>query len=123
MVDYCHGRLPPADPLTPEPALTQAQPAASPPKAVLFDLYGTLADVRVDEESPSFGQALAADARDPALAIEVYLASRLVIDGSCPAGQQHLQELRQALRLPPALAESLEQQARQVLEQGPQAAA
>jgi uncharacterized membrane protein YebE (DUF533 family) len=68
-------------------------------------------------------QALAADARDPALAIEGYLASRLVIDERCPAGQQHLQELRQALRLPLALADSLEQQARQVLEQAPQAAA
>lgn len=82
-------------------------------RALLFD----------EMSAPRSVQALAADARDPALAIEVYLASRLVIDGSCPAGQQHLQELRQALRLPPALAESLEQQALQVLEPGPQAAA
>jgi uncharacterized membrane protein YebE (DUF533 family) len=82
-------------------------------RALLFD----------EMSAPRSVQALAADARDPALAIEVYLASRLVIDRSCPAGQQHLQELRQALRLPPALAESLEQQARQVLEQGPHAAA
>ena len=82
-------------------------------RALLFD----------EMSAPRSVQALAADARDPALAIEVYLASRLVIDGSCPAGHQHLQELRQALRLPPALAESLEQQALQVLEPGPQAAA
>jgi uncharacterized membrane protein YebE (DUF533 family) len=82
-------------------------------RALLFD----------EMSAPRSVQALAADARDPALAIEVYLASRLVIDERCPAGQQHLQELRQALRLPLALADSLEQQARQVLGQEPQAAA
>ena len=82
-------------------------------RALLFD----------ELSPPRTAQALAAAARDPALAIELYLASRLVIDQSCPAGQQHLQELRQALRLPPALADSLEQQARQALERGPPAAA
>lgn len=34
-------------------------------KAVLFDLYGTLADVRVDEEAPRFWEALALEAFDP----------------------------------------------------------
>jgi len=48
---------------------------------------------------------------------ELYLASSLVIDPDHPAERAHLEQLAQALQLPPDLARQLRQQARQALTQ------
>ena len=60
---------------------------------------------------------LARDCRSLEQKTELYLASCLVIDPDHPAERMHLEQLAQALQLPPELAQQLQQQAGQALTQ------
>lgn len=70
-----------------------------------------LADLQAMLDTPITIQALAASAPDLKLRIELYTASRLVIDAECIAGTQHLQQLAAAMEIPPGLVAALEENA------------
>lgn len=69
-------------------------------RATLFD----------ELRSPKSPETIAKDVRDPALALELYAAARIVIDADCAAGQAHLNRLARALNIPPELQASIEAQ-------------
>ncbi len=70
-------------------------------KVVLFD----------ELRHPRSVEAIAADARDPVIAVEVYAASLLAVDETTAAAKTYLNELALRLNLPSQLVEAVHQQA------------
>ncbi|MFT7266208.1 MAG: uncharacterized membrane protein YebE (DUF533 family) [Halioglobus sp.] len=67
-------------------------------RAMLFD----------ELRAPHTSHALAAQATDPVLAIEVYTAAAMMLDISCLAGREFLGQLSSGLNLPDSLVDSID---------------
>ena len=66
--------------------------------------------------SPKSPETIARDVTDPAMALEIYAAARIVIDTECAAGKAHLDRLARALNIPNELLASIEAQDEQLPE-------
>ncbi len=64
-----------------------------------------------DEMATPWSPADFSKVKDPVVAIEIYTAAVMTIDEACDAGQAHLKNLADALRLPAPLVTSLHAQA------------
>ncbi len=72
-----------------------------------------LAELDTQMRQPLTAAEVAAAAPDMETGIELYAASVMVIEGNCESGNQYLQQLGQALQLPPGLTAALTEQSRQ----------
>jgi uncharacterized membrane protein YebE (DUF533 family) len=65
---------------------------------------------------PVRAEQLVEQCTDPTISLEVYAASLLAIDTSCPAGRVYLEDLAEQLALPPALIRNVREQALPVVQ-------